>query len=82
MPEHQHVQFEQIVQAPLAQSAGGTMVQRPAAPLGRKREEATCLRQAERLPVRGTQTGGGQVAANLPVCRSGCEGGKELGHGG
>ena len=56
MPEHQPVQFERMVQAPLVRSAGGTMVQRPAAPLGRQREEATCLRQAER---------GRQVATNL-----------------
>ena len=47
-----------------------------------KLDAATCLRHAKRLPVRGTQTGGGQVPANLPVRRSECEGGKELGYGG
>ena len=82
MPERQHVQFERMVQAPLVRSAGCTIAQPHAAQLGQQREEATCLRQAERLPVRGTQTGGGQVAANLPVRRSGSEGGKEIGYGG
>ena len=73
MPEHQHVQFKRMVQVPLARSAGCKIAQPPAAQLGQQREEATCLRQAER---------GRQVAANLPVRRSGCEGGRELGYGG
>lgn len=40
MLEHQHVQFEQIVQVPLVRSAGCTIAQPPAAQLGQQREEA------------------------------------------
>ncbi len=67
MPERQHVQFERMVQAPLARSADCTVAQLPAAQLGLQREEAAELDAA--------------ISANLPVRRSRCEGGKELGYG-
>ena len=48
MLEHQHVQFEQIVQVPLVRSAGCTIAQPPAAhaQLGLQREEAAELEPA------------------------------------
>jgi hypothetical protein len=49
---------------------------------GATREDATRLRRPVCVRARTGRTFGGLVAANLPVRRSGSEGGKELGYDG